>query len=563
MLTPPFHRRGLNSWQIVFISISGILGSGLCVRSGIILRIGGPSTVLVAYAVVGMVATLVMFAIGEMICLWPISNALGRFVRKFVDKELGQVVSVAYWFAYSIGFASLIAAAARQAQYWGCTPWAFIFAPMFILTLINLLPVGLYGWTEVGGGVLKTILIFVAIFCMAAINAGSNDERKPIGAKYFRDGQSGFQVEKDHANSYVAALFIAFQIATTSFVGVEIPALAAAEAKLDEKPTERGTSLFIFPAARALKFSVLYLPFLMAVVFFMAGLVASLNVSWSNPSLPSEGWGLGEECSKSGSSSSVFVISAIDSGIRGLAGAFTFFVVSSAWTAANTNLYVASRALHGMVTQRTTLFSWLANTNKRRAPIAAVLVSAIAFIWVPIFNGVDNDYLPLTNDILVEMATVSCVFVWACECAAYLRFYYHMMSFQKEIDEAVTRDPDSPFRYLMRDLQKQGEYPLRTHFQPWSTWIALFACIVGILGAAGSSWLWKGWNGVEDTRAFLSAYLVLLFYFALWLVLKAYNNRHNPFHASAYFKRFKRLNRWDGFSQIVEDLFQLREGVQG
>lgn len=80
------------------ITISSVLGAGIYIRSGVILRLGGPAAVLVSYAVVGVLAICVMLTIGEMVCIWPMSNALIEFVSAFLDEELGIVVGLAYWF---------------------------------------------------------------------------------------------------------------------------------------------------------------------------------------------------------------------------------------------------------------------------------------------------------------------------------------------------------------------------------------------------------------------------------------------------------------------------------
>jgi amino acid transporter len=79
------------------ITISGILGVGLYVRSGEVLRLGGPAAVLSSFAVLGFIAWAVMQCIAEMLCIWPVPGALVEFVSAFVDDELGLVVGVAYW----------------------------------------------------------------------------------------------------------------------------------------------------------------------------------------------------------------------------------------------------------------------------------------------------------------------------------------------------------------------------------------------------------------------------------------------------------------------------------
>ena len=79
------------------ITIGGVLGVGLYVRSGTVLRVAGPAAVLIAFAVMGLLAWLVMQFVGEMLSLWPLSGALIEYVGVFVDRELGTAVGIAYW----------------------------------------------------------------------------------------------------------------------------------------------------------------------------------------------------------------------------------------------------------------------------------------------------------------------------------------------------------------------------------------------------------------------------------------------------------------------------------
>lgn len=77
--------------------MSGILGIGLYVQGGMILRLAGPLAVLLSFALLGLLAWAVMQCMAEMISIWPISGALTVFVSEFVDVELGIAVGVAYW----------------------------------------------------------------------------------------------------------------------------------------------------------------------------------------------------------------------------------------------------------------------------------------------------------------------------------------------------------------------------------------------------------------------------------------------------------------------------------
>ena len=129
--------------------------------------------------------------------------------------------------------------------------------------------------------------------------------------------------------------------------------------------------------------------------------------------------------------SSAFVAIAQESGLPGLANAFNVFLVFTALTCANTNLYVASRSLFGLtsrldgggVSGRGTrqlarriamgALAWLGRTNSHRVPIRAMIVSAFAFIWVPFLQlkpGGSNESTPIG-----QVGTpVPCLFALRC-----------------------------------------------------------------------------------------------------------------------------------------------------
>jgi amino acid transporter len=86
------------------ITISSVLGVGLYIRGGTILRLAGPLAVLLSFALLGALAWGVMQCIAEMLCIWPISGALSVYVTEFVDVELGIAVGVAYWYVIACIF---------------------------------------------------------------------------------------------------------------------------------------------------------------------------------------------------------------------------------------------------------------------------------------------------------------------------------------------------------------------------------------------------------------------------------------------------------------------------
>lgn len=205
---------------------------------------------------------------------------------------------------------------------------------------------------------------------------------------------------------------IALQTGAFSFIGIEIPAVTALEAKmdvaasdLDQTSNQHVGEWPITTARKALWLSCGRLPILVGPLYLLMGLVASLNVDRANPGLPSQrnepvDHSYIANCAKS---DSIFVISAVASRIPYLGDVFTAFVLLAAWTSANTALYVSSRTLYGLTRHYQNLpmdknwgplytlwwrcRRWPGRTWKtmkgKNIPIPALIVSTILFCWVP------------------------------------------------------------------------------------------------------------------------------------------------------------------------------------
>ena len=79
------------------ILISGIIGVTIFATNGDFLRTAGPAGLFTAIAFVGVTAICVMEGLGEMVVLWPVSNAMFEYIKIFVDPQLAVVAGVAYW----------------------------------------------------------------------------------------------------------------------------------------------------------------------------------------------------------------------------------------------------------------------------------------------------------------------------------------------------------------------------------------------------------------------------------------------------------------------------------
>lgn len=213
-------------------------------------------------------------------------------------------------------------------------------------------------------------------------------------------------VRVDHGDS------IALQTGAFSFIGIEIPAVTALEAKMDipvsvlNQTSDQNIGRWpITTARKALWWACARLPLFVGPLYLIMGLLATVNVDRANPALQTLGNEVAananiEHCAKV---DSIFVISAMDSSIAHLHDVFTAFVLLTAWTSANTALYVSSRTLYGLTCNYKYLpvdedwprwyaclwnfRVWVGTTwttfHHKSIPIPALIVSTVVFCWVP------------------------------------------------------------------------------------------------------------------------------------------------------------------------------------
>lgn len=188
------------------------------------------------------------------------------------------------------------------------------------------------------------------------------------------------------------------------------------------------------------------------------------RAAWLDPDHQNETSVIGVRDTKKGvNSSSIFVLIA-EKNSRALASAVNAFILLTALFSANTNLYVSSRTLFGLMngmprmdpgpkdhwTRKlealvVNILAVFGQTNQKGLPVRAVLASC-AFGWVPFLSliGPASPGTTLASvsgltlvrtlskmlilfqlfEVLSEMGAVSCIMVWACACLAYLQFHY-------------------------------------------------------------------------------------------------------------------------------------------
>lgn len=116
-------KRHLGLWDSTMIGISAIVGGGIFALAGVAFKMAGPGAIL-AFALNGLLAFLVVFSFAEMSAAFPQSGGPYIFAKKILSVQSAFVIGWIVWFAsimaavlYALGFASYAIAAIERLWY--------------------------------------------------------------------------------------------------------------------------------------------------------------------------------------------------------------------------------------------------------------------------------------------------------------------------------------------------------------------------------------------------------------------------------------------------------------
>ena len=162
------YQRGLGARQIQMIAIGGAIGTGLFLGAGKAIDRAGPSLIL-AYAIAGLVIFFIMRALGELLMYRPVSGSFSEYAREFLGPFFGFVTGWTYWLFWVVTGITEVTAAATYMTYWWDIPQglsALVFT--VILYGANLISVKLFGELEFWFSMVKV----TAIIGMIVIGIG-------------------------------------------------------------------------------------------------------------------------------------------------------------------------------------------------------------------------------------------------------------------------------------------------------------------------------------------------------------------------------------------------------
>src|ERR1017187_4600354 len=161
-------RHSLKQRHMTMIALGGVIGAGLFVGSGVVIKATGPAAI-VSFVITGLLVVLVMRMLGEMAVALPALGSFYEYARlAFSDRpRLGELAGFLsgwmYWYFWVIVVALEAVAGAGLVRFWlpNEPAWLLSLALLLILTLTNILSVKSFGEFELWLASIKVAAIVV------------------------------------------------------------------------------------------------------------------------------------------------------------------------------------------------------------------------------------------------------------------------------------------------------------------------------------------------------------------------------------------------------------------
>ncbi|GAB3128924.1 amino acid permease [Tsukamurella serpentis] len=334
---PPL-KKALSERQLRMIAIGGVIGAGLFVGSGVVIRSTGPGAFL-TYAMAGVLVVMVMRMLAEMAVANPTTGAFADYARAALGDWAGFSVGWLYWYFWVIvvGFEAI--AGAKIIRYWlpGVPIWSTALLLLVLMTATNLFSVTSFGEFEFwfAGIKVAAIVVFLVLGSCFVLGLWPNTSMDLSNLT-------------DHGGFFplgVSAVTVGVVTTIFSMVGAEIATIAAAESENPERAVTRAANSVI---ARI-------------VIFFVgSALILALILPWNGPEI----------------AASPFVSAFNRMGIGGAEHIMNAVVLTAVLSCLNAGMYTASRMLF-VLAARHEAPARLVRISRRGVPVTAILASSV------------------------------------------------------------------------------------------------------------------------------------------------------------------------------------------
>jgi AAT family amino acid transporter len=376
-------QRKLTERQLSMIAIGGAIGVGLFLGSNVTISLAGPAVIL-TYLLGAVLALIMAYVLAEMAVVHPVAGSFGIYAERYLNRWSGFTVRATYGLIQIIAIGAEVTAVAIYFQYWfpNTPQWLWVAVVSAGVVGINAAHVGNFGEFEYWFSLIKVVAIIVFIFVGIALITGLSS-RPALGIRNLT-AYGGFL---PHG---FRGMWLAFTLTMASYMGVEVVAVAAGEARRPAEAIPRAMRTMVFRL----------------ILFYVLAIAVMVTMT---------PWNQTGDGSISGSP---FVRAFTSIGIPNAAFLMNLVVITAALSSANTNLYLSTRMLFSLA-RGNFAPAWLGRLSANGVPHRALAASSLGMV-AAIFLAI---YVPKHAFLLIYGSAVAGMyFVWIVILLAHLRF---------------------------------------------------------------------------------------------------------------------------------------------
>ncbi|KAF2205689.1 hypothetical protein GQ43DRAFT_436817 [Delitschia confertaspora ATCC 74209] len=386
--------RSMKTRHLHMIAIGGSIGAGFFVGSGSALSRGGPATLFIDFLIMGVMIFNVVYALGELAVMYPVSGGFYTYSTRFIDPSWGFAMGWNYVFQWAVVLPLELTVAGLTVEWWGAGVNVGVWITVFYVFIILINTFGTLGYAEeeFWSSCLKlaATVIFMVV-CLVLVLGGGPDNgiyNEYWGARLwydpgaFRNGFKGF------CSVFVTAAF--------AFSGTELVGLAAAEAKNPLKS----------------------LPGAIKQVFWRITLFYVLGLTFVGLLVPSDDDRLLGANPLIDVNASPFVLIGKDAGLKGFDSFMNVVILVSVVSIGVSGVYGGSRTLTALAEQgyAPRFFTYIDRSGRPLWSVTAILLfGALAYVNLDAQG-------PVVFDWLLALSGLAALFTWGSICLAHIRF---------------------------------------------------------------------------------------------------------------------------------------------
>ncbi|GAB2476785.1 amino acid permease [Jatrophihabitans fulvus] len=462
------YKQSLGRRQVQMIAIGGAIGTGLFLGSASKLASTGPALVI-SYAIVGVVAYLLMRALGELVLHRATSGAFVSYMREFFGERGAYVTGWMYWLNWALtGITELSAVALYvQSKFDGVPRPVTVLVALAVVLIINLLSAKAFGEFEFWASIIKVaaIVMFLVVglvYVIGGIHLGAHK----AGFSNLWNNPGGFWPSDGQFNWYGPLLVMSSVI--FAFAAIEMVGVAAGEMKDSRTEVPKAVNAVVF------RIGVFYV----GSILLLISMLPTSDYAPKNPDDPA---------------SSPFVTVFDRMGLGWVGDVILAVLIIAAMSSLNSGLYSTGRVLRSLgVSKQAPDFTL--KMSSHGVPWAGIVMTSVVYVFGAVLNAVDPDAFTTA----LEASSICVAFTWATIFACQIRL-------RRLVNRGVIKK--SPF-------QMPGS--------PYTSWLGLIFLGYVIIALAISGWQESPdfWSKTDFLVVVLGIPIIAFLLMIGWLVVR-------------------------------------------